>query len=214
MHQCFGAVIAVASVLAITLDAAAQPNTAPTKVVITPEHVLSINGKKVFPIGFAIPPSPDAKTPDGKPALEELRKRGRSLFARHRCRMSKEFPMGCGMGRREKQVHDRRPLGPACTACRALKELVEIDAKHPEMEQRLRRVVRLFKNNPGLGVWKGADEPQWGKIPVSTLVRAYRIIHDEDPNHPIWVVQAPRGTVEDCALTTQHTTSAVWMFFR
>ena len=47
----------------------------------------------------------------------------------------------------------------------SLKELAEIDAKHPEMEERLRRVVRFFKNNPGMGVWKGADEPQWGKIP-------------------------------------------------
>ena len=78
-----------------------------------------------------------------------------------------------------------------------LKELAEIDAKHPEREERLRRVVRFFKNNPGLGVWKGADEPQWGKIPVPALVRAYKIIHEEDPNHPVWIVHAPRGTVEE-----------------
>jgi hypothetical protein len=38
-------------------------------------------------------------------------------------------------------------------------------------EEWLRRVVRFFKGNPGLGVWKGADEPQWGKLPVPALVR-------------------------------------------
>ena len=81
MHRCIGTVIALASVLAITVNAAAQPNTAPTKVMITPEHVLSINGKKVFPIGFTTPPPPDAKTPDGKPALEELREAG-AIFIR------------------------------------------------------------------------------------------------------------------------------------
>ena len=81
MHRCIGTVIALASVLAIAVDAAAQPNTAPTKVVITPEHVLSINGKKVFPIGFTIPPPPDAKTPGGKLALEEFREAG-AIFIR------------------------------------------------------------------------------------------------------------------------------------
>jgi hypothetical protein len=28
-------------------------------------------------------------------------------------------------------------------------------------------------------------------------MRAYHIIHEEDPNHPVWIVQAPRGTVEE-----------------
>ncbi len=78
-----------------------------------------------------------------------------------------------------------------------LKELGTIDRKHPEREDRLRRVVRFFKNNPGMGVWKGADEPQWGKIPVPAVERAYQIIHEEDPDHPVWIVQAPRGTVDE-----------------
>jgi hypothetical protein len=59
--------IAFASVLGNA--ATAQPNTAPTKVVITPEHVLSINGRKIFPIGFTVPPPPDAKTPSGNRAI-------------------------------------------------------------------------------------------------------------------------------------------------
>ena len=214
MHRCFRTVIAVACVLAITVNAAAQPNTAPTKVIITSEHVLSINGKKVFPIGFALPPSPDAKTPDGKPAREELRQAG-AIFIRTAPMADVEVSSRWDTEWVEREKQYMKAAAQAGMYCMpALKELVEIDAKHPEIEQRLRRVLRLFKNDPGLGVWKGADEPQWGKIPVSTLVSAYRIIHDEDPNHPIWVVQGRAARSRSCALTNQHTTSAVWMFFR
>src|SRR4029077_557128 len=59
---------------------AVQPNTAPTKVIVTPEQVLSINGRKVFPIGFTVPPPPDAKTPAGKLALEEFREAGATFI--------------------------------------------------------------------------------------------------------------------------------------
>ncbi len=66
--------------LAFAVSAAAQPNTAPSKIVVSPEHVLSINGRMVFPIGFTIPPPPDAKTPWGKPALEEFRDAGATFI--------------------------------------------------------------------------------------------------------------------------------------
>ncbi len=181
------------------MAAAAQPNTAPTKVVITPEHVLSINGRKVFPIGFAIPPAPDAKTPDGKSALDELRAAG-AIFIRTGP-LSDGGPGWRGKSNEERMKHESQYMNAAARAgmyCMPwLGELAAIDSQHPEQEQRLRRVVRMFRNNPGLGIWKGADEPQWGKTPVPALMRAYQIIHEEDPNHPIWIVQAPRGTVEE-----------------
>jgi hypothetical protein len=180
--------------------AAAQPNTAPTKVHVTPEHVLSINGKKVFPIGFTLPPPPDAKTPSGKLAFEEFRDAGATLIRTGPMRDSEEgkkyTAWDFDWAEREKQYMSAAAhAGLYCAPW--LKELAVIDAKHSEREDRLRRVVRFFKNNPGMGVWKGADEPQWGKIPVPGLLRAYKIIHEEDPNHPIWIVHAPRGTVQE-----------------
>src|SRR6187549_2005310 len=75
-----GTMCTIAFVFAVGTGAAAQPNTAPTKVVITPEQVLSINGRKVFPIGFTVPPPPDAKTPSGKLALEEFRDAGATFI--------------------------------------------------------------------------------------------------------------------------------------
>src|SRR5206468_1035818 len=61
----------------------------------------------------------------------------------------------------------------------------------------LRRVVTKYRNHPSLLVWKGEDEPQWGKIPPEELRVYYETIHELDPNHPIWITQAPRGTVDD-----------------
>src|SRR3954468_20136407 len=178
---------------------ALQPNTTPTKIVITPEHVLSINGRKVFPIGFTLPPPIDAKTPWGKPGLEELREAG-GLFIRTgpMCDVEegKKFATWDSKGAEREKLYMKAAPHAGMYCMPFLKELAELDDKHPEREDRLRRVVRFFKNNPGLGIWKGADEPQWGKRSVPALVRAYNVIHKEDPNHPVWIVHAPRGTVE------------------
>src|SRR5687767_5401877 len=82
--QRWGAIVvslAFTSLLTIASVADGQPNTAPSRVEITPEHVLAIDGRKVFPIGFTVPPAPSAKTPWGKPALDEFRSAG-ALFIR------------------------------------------------------------------------------------------------------------------------------------
>src|SRR6476620_11046335 len=142
----------------------AAPNTAPSKVVITPEHVLSINGRKVFPIGFTIPPPLDGKTPSGKPAFEELRSAG-AIFIRTGPMWDEDADRKYFAWDKEWAEREKKYMQAAARAgmyCMPwLKELAVIDDKHPEREERLRRVVRFYKNYPGMGVWKGADEPQW-----------------------------------------------------
>jgi hypothetical protein len=192
--------LVISFVLAIAASTAAQPNTGPTKVIITPEHVLSINGRKLFPIGFTVPPPPDAKTPGGKLALEEFRDAGATFIRTGPMRdieEGKKYAAWDAEWAEREKLYMKAAARAGMYCAPYLKELAEIDAKHPEREDRLRRVVRFFKGNPGLGVWKGADEPQWGKRPVPDLVRAYHIIHEEDPNHPVWIVQAPRGSVDE-----------------
>jgi hypothetical protein len=200
MSQLLRLFLTIYFVFVIVTLAAAQPNTTPTKVIVTPEQVLSINGRKVFPIGFTVPPPPDAKTPGGKLALEEFCAAGATFIRTGPMRDIEEGKKYAAWDKewaeREKQyMKAAAHAGMYCAPF--LKELAEIDAKHPDREDKLRRVVRFFKNNPGMGVWKGADEPQWGKLPVPALVRAYKIIHEEDPNHPVWIVHAPRGTVQE-----------------
>jgi hypothetical protein len=57
-------------------------------------------------------------------------------------------------------------------------------------------VLTTFRDNPGLGVYKGEDEPEWGKRALPPLENSYRIIKEVDPNHPLVIIQAPRGTIE------------------
>jgi hypothetical protein len=51
-----------------------------SKVTISADQVLVIDGKKVFPIGFTMPPPPDGKTPQGKSAIEELHDAGANFL--------------------------------------------------------------------------------------------------------------------------------------
>jgi hypothetical protein len=182
-----------------TAIAAAEPNTAPSKIQITPEQMLAINGTKIFTIGFTVPPAPDAKTPNGQLAWEEFRDAG-AVFIR--TGPMRDFDGGpetrwddAWIAREKEYMDAAARAGMYCLPW--LKELSAVDDAHPAREEKLRRIVRMFRDHPGLGVWKGEDEPQWGKKPVAPLVRAYQIIHEEDPNHPVWIVQAPRGTVDE-----------------
>src|SRR4051794_10560495 len=75
-YQAFRAA-ACASVL---LSLAAADAVGGSKVSIDPHRVLVIDGKKVFPVGFTMPPPPDGKTPAGKSALQELRDAGANFL--------------------------------------------------------------------------------------------------------------------------------------
>ena len=44
-----------------------------SRVSIEADQVLVIDGRKVFPIGFTMPPPPEAEAPSGKSGIEELR---------------------------------------------------------------------------------------------------------------------------------------------
>jgi hypothetical protein len=49
-------------------------------VICNADGVLLIDGKKVFPIGFTMPPPPDGTAPNGKNAIEELRDAGATFL--------------------------------------------------------------------------------------------------------------------------------------
>jgi hypothetical protein len=188
-------IAAYAAALALISTAAAQPS----HVAITSDHVLSINGKPTFTIGFTHPPPPDARAPNGKLALEEFRAAGAVFIRTGPMATPAGQPKSCWddawIARQTAYLDAAARAGMYCLP--SLKELSAIGENSFKREARLRYIVRRFKNHPGLGVWKGDDEPQWGNRPVGPLLRAYRIIHEEDSNHPVWIVQAPRGTIDD-----------------
>jgi hypothetical protein len=57
----------------------------------------------------------------------------------------------------------------------------------------LEQVVDGLKDSPGLGAWKGADEPLWAGLGHEGLTAAYEFVRSRDPNHPLVIIQAPKG---------------------
>jgi hypothetical protein len=162
-----------------------------THVVINSDRVLEIDGKKVFVIGFTLAPPPDGKTPDGKNAIEELADAG-ATFVR-------AGPGGSKWNEEkfaaEKKMQDAAAkYGLHCWL--NLRELSSIKPVAGAQEKLLRRVIATFKDHPGMGVWKGDDEPEWGKRPLAPLQHVYDLLKQLDPNHPLALIQAPRGTID------------------
>jgi hypothetical protein len=58
-------------------------------------------------------------------------------------------------------------------------------------EQLLVKLANGLKTHDGLGAWKGADEPAWGRVPAAGLARARTKLRTVDPDHPIVIIQAP-----------------------
>jgi hypothetical protein len=162
-----------------------------SQVICNPDGVLVIDGKKVLPIGFTMPPPPDGKAPNGKNAIEELHDAGATFLRTG----AQGKPWDDETIAREKAYQDAAAkYGMHCWVF--LRELGSIPDGNAKREDMLRKVVMAFKNHPGMGVWKGEDEPEWGKQPVPPLIRAHEIIREIDPNHPLALTHAPRGTVE------------------
>ena len=162
---------------------------AASHVTIDSNLVLNINGQKVFPIGFSPPPPPDGKTPDGKNAIEELADAGANFLrtgAQHDGWNEQTLQL------EQEYLNVAARYGLFCMPY--LREYARISSD--AQATKLRAIINRFKDYPALGVWKGADEPEWGKIPLAPLLRARQIIREEDPNHPIVIIQAPRGTAE------------------
>jgi hypothetical protein len=172
---------------AILLLAAAAPAAV---VTIRPDGVFLFDGKPAFPIGFTTAPAPGTKTPSGGDGIRELATNG-VVFNR------------CGIGGKWNAEAEATLEGLMDGAAKAgmrcavyIPDLAVIDPGDTKKEDELRRVVRKYKSHPATAFWKGADEPEWGKIPPARLRRFYEIVHELDPDHPVWITQAPRGTAE------------------
>ena len=173
------------ALLAGWLSTHAQANT----TSVNADGVLVIAGKKVFPIGFTTAPPPDGKTPAGKNAIAELADAGATFL--------RAGPLGVKWDEErfsaEKQMHDAAAkYGLHCWL--NLREAASI--KSEREEALLRKIVTTFANHPGFGCYKGADEPDWGKAALPPLERTYTLLKELDPQHPLVIIQAPRGTVE------------------
>ncbi len=163
-------------------------------VTINVDGVLLIDGRKILPIGFTGGPPPDGKTPEGKPAFEEIRDAGGTFF-RTGLTTDNSWNDGTALAQEQIWMDTAARYGLYCWP--RLEKLSSLEENDRSKELLLRSVLNRFRNHPGLLLWKNVDEPQWGKVSPESMIRAYRIIKEVDPNHPVGLTQAPRGTVAD-----------------
>jgi hypothetical protein len=166
-----------------------------TSVTIDPTGALVVGGKKVFPLGVSLPPPVGGKTPDGKDAWKELADGGVSFVRTGRANW--------GGQQIDAQIAAEKELEDAAAAHGLLSWLWLGDLPNlpttpgSPKEQLLTNVVDAFKDHPGLGAYKGIDEPQHSNIAAAGLVRAHTKLQALDPDHPVVIIQAPVGTVAD-----------------
>ena len=164
-----------------------------------PTGALLIEGRKVFPIGLSNPPPLGGTAPSGKDGLQELADAGATFVRTGRGDWS--LPQIDAQIAAEKQLEDAAAAhGLLCWLWLGkLPNLPPPAQGQPPSpnEQALDKVVAAFQGHPGLGAYKGVDEPQHGKVAAAGLVRAYRRLKSLDADHPVVVVQAPRGTVAE-----------------
>src|SRR5919201_1741313 len=166
-----------------------------TSLTVDPTGALVIDGQKVFPIGFSNPPPLGGSTPDGKDGWQELKAGGASFVRTGRADWSAQ--------QIDAQIAAEKTLEDAAAAhglhcwlwLGALPNLPTTPGS--PREQLLTKVVDAFKGHPGLGAYKGVDEPQHSNVPAAGLIRAHTKLGALDPDHPVVIIQAPVGTVAD-----------------
>jgi hypothetical protein len=159
-------------------------------VKIRPDGVFEFAGRPAFPIGFTTAPDPAAKAPSGQNAYAELVSNG-LVFSR--CGLPGKWS-ATSEAVLDVMLDRAAATGPLCAIY--IPDLAVIKPGEVAKEMELRRVVNKYKRHRAVAFWKGADEPEWGKIPVQDLEPFYRIVHELDPDHPVWITQAPRGSIE------------------
>ncbi len=192
--QCLAACVAGVGFSASVL--AAEALTKPAKITTDESGVLVVDGQKCFPLTLTVVPGPDAKAPSGKQAYAEFADAG-IMFMR-----TGKASWDQGTIDDEKKVQEAAAAG-GMRCCPWLGwELSDFKPGDTKKEEELKKIINMFKDSPGMGLWKGADEPDWGNLQHADkdtpeeVINVAKIIHETDPAHPIWLVQAPRGSVE------------------
>jgi hypothetical protein len=187
------------------LALAQAPLTSVTRVTTEPDGRIFVDGKPVFPIGFTQGPPADAKDPSGANGMAALRREG-FTFQQWQCPKGKWGPAKeaelDGLIKAADREGERIVIW--------IGDLENVQPSDTTKYAELRRVINKYRNDPAIFLWKGVDEPQWGKIPAENLRAFHDLVHESDPNHPVWVTQAPRGTAVDYKEPVMMTLQICW----
>ncbi|HEY3921384.1 MAG TPA: hypothetical protein VGL76_04650 [Gaiellaceae bacterium] len=146
---------------------------------------LLVEGRAVFPLGLSDPPPAGSKAPNGRDAWAEIASAGVN-FARNYTVWKK-----VGLDEQLATVAQELDAAPA-HGLQLWLGLAGVDDDLSQ-EAELDRIVDTFKGHPGLGAWKGVDEPAHGHVPAAGCVAVYHHLKEVDPHHPVVIIEAPRG---------------------
>jgi len=178
----------------------------PTKVSIDAANNLVINGKTTFPISVSVLPPVDGKTPSGKSAWREFRDGGVNFARIGPADYKEKVHVWNDAGLKTARAYMDQMGSANLYAWMTIgEELSYVKPDEENAQAELKKMINMFKDHPALAGWKGSDEPQWGnmnthgKRPPESIATTYKMVHELDPNHPVIVIQAPRGTAADNA---------------
>jgi hypothetical protein len=160
-------------------------------VRLGPDGRFFVNDAATFPIGFTSGPTLGAMAPTGRDGLAELKREG-YVFQLWYC------PPNTWGPEKEAQLDNLVKLSEQ-QGTKLVISIHDLQGIKPGDEAKvaeLRRVITKYRNSPAVLFWKGQDEPQWSHFIPEDLRVYFQTVHELDLNHPIWITQAPRGTVE------------------
>jgi hypothetical protein len=146
---------------------------------------LLVGGSRVFPLGLSDPPPVNSTAPNGKPAWTEIASAGVNF--------GRNYTVWTAAAAGEQLLTVGQQLEAAQQ--HGLQMWVALAGLDNNLARKtlLNEIVNTLKGHPGLGVWKGADEPAHGHVPAAGLVAVRNHLKVLDPDHPIAIIQAPRA---------------------
>jgi hypothetical protein len=154
---------------------------------------LVIDGRTIFPIGLSNPPPLGGLAPSGQNGIDAVIDAGVNIL--------KVNPKTDGFNDADLTMV-RKVLDQA--ANRGIHTWVNLKALSRAQpgtpaEARLKQVIGALQTHPGLGLWKGDDEPWWADHPPAMLRHAWMVGKAIDPEHDWVLIEAPKGTAGDLA---------------
>ena len=194
----------MAALLALLLVPAADA----TLTRIDSDGTTLLDGRKVFPIVLAKGPERGSTAPSGGDALDAVVSAGATFF-----KVGPATTQWTQADIDDAVAWDHEAKARGAYTWVNLSTLSRATAGSSQ-DTLLHQVVNTLKRDAAadaIGMWKGADEPWWSGIPVSSLQFAYCLASSRgaagwcagetplDSDH-LWVtIQAPKGTAADLA---------------
>ena len=162
---------------------------------------LLVDGKPTFPIGLSDPPPVAGTAPGGGPAWAEIAAAGVTHV--------RNYTVWRAAAVAEQLLEVTQELDTA--RAHGLQVWLALAGVDNDLSRKslLDRIVRTLEAHPGLGVWKGADEPALGRVPAAGLVAVRSHLRELDPDHPLALIEAPRAPGPAAGTTKPLTAAAV-----